>query len=267
VTVTEFAIPALYALLVWWLGTGIVLTVVRRRTDTYRASLVVGLTLAVAALVVIAASSHKDTELAAYLGFTAAIVVWGFVELTFLTGLITGPNKANIAASISGIARLRPAVASVIHHELALLAGGVAILIAAQGAIGATAVLTYSLLWIMRLSAKINLFLGVPQLHDELLPTPILHLRSHFRRRPVSSRLAISILMTLAAGLALVWLAITATPSASATEHALLASLCLLACLEHVFMLIPVPLMKMWNWGGRRAQPVNTEISITRRGI
>lgn len=263
----DLAIPALYALLVWWFGTGIVLTVVRRRIESHRYSMIVGLSLAVAALVVIAATSRQPTELSAYIGFTSAIVVWGFVELTFLTGLITGPNKKDTAASAAGAARLRPAVAAVIYHEVALVAGGLAILTSTHFAVGATATLTYALLWVMRLSAKINLFLGVPQLHDELLPAPIWHLRSHFRRRPASWRLAVSILITLGAGLGFVWLAISATPSAVATEHALLATLCLLASLEHVFMLIPVPLMKMWNWGGRHAQPVTTKVSITRRGI
>ena len=88
---TEFAIPALYALLIWWLGTGIVLTVVRRRIETYRRSLIVGMTLAVAALVVIAASSRQDTDLAAYLGFTSAIAAYGVAQTS---GVGTGSGSS-----------------------------------------------------------------------------------------------------------------------------------------------------------------------------
>ncbi len=262
----DLAIPMLYALAVWWLGTGIVLTVVRRRIETHRASLAIGLSLAMAALVVIAATAQGTTALSAYAGFTGAIVVWGFIELTFLTGLITGPNKANAAPDAA--ARFRPAVAALIHHELALAAGGIAILIAAGGAISAVAVATYALLWIMRLSAKLNLFLGVPQLHDELLPAPIVHLRSHFRRGPISARLVLSIVVSLCGAAWLIWLAIASNAPAVSTAHALLATLLLLAALEHVFMLVPIPLMKMWDWNKRRARHVGKpEISMTRRGL
>lgn len=263
----DLAIPVLYALAIWWLGTGIVLTVVRRRVETHRSSTAIGLSFALAALMVIAATAGEATPLSAHAGFTAAIVVWGFIELTFLTGLITGPNKQG-AAGAFGAARFRPAVAAVIHHELALVAGGIAILIAANGALAATAVVTYALLWIMRLSAKLNLFLGVPQLHDELLPAPIAHLRSHFRGGPTTLRLVLCILVPLCGATLLVWLAIAATSAAVATAYALLATLLLLAALEHVFMLVPIPLMKMWDWSGRPAPTVGkTEISMTRRGL
>lgn len=261
----DLAIPVLYALAVWWLGTGIVLTVVRRRIETHRASAVIGLSLAIAALAVIAATAADATALSAYAGFTAAIVVWGFIELTFLTGLITGPNKRGALAL--GEARFRPAVAAVILHELALAAGGIAIWIAAGGAISATAFATYALLWVMRLCAKLNLFLGVPQLHDELMPAPIAHLRGHFRRRPISARLVICILASLGGAVCLGWLATTSSSAGIATGNALLATLLLLAALEHVFMLVPIPLMKMWDWNRRARTVGKTEISMTRRGL
>lgn len=264
----ELAIPALYALAVWWLGTGIVLTVVRRRPETYRPSIIVGLSIALAALVAIAVMAKQTTPFSAYVGFTAAIAVWGFIELTFLTGMITGPNRSGAPASCFGAGRVRAAVAAVIHHELALVAGGLAILIAAHGEIGATAVITYAVLWVMRLSAKLNLFLGVPNLHDELLPAPIAHLRSHFRRGPMSPLLPVSILVSLSGAAWLAWLAAASTDAATTTAFALLAALLLLAALEHIFMLIPVPLMNMWNWGGRRPDSGrDSDISINRRGL
>ena len=112
----------------------------------------------------------------------AAIVVWGFVELTFLTGIVIGTAPR---AMPRGRYRMAPRAlrddgdpsttksrcSSRRRRDRARLAWRNQSL----------ALATFAMLWLMRLSAKLNLFLGVPNLHDELLPQPAAHLRSYFR--------------------------------------------------------------------------------------
>jgi putative photosynthetic complex assembly protein 2 len=245
----DLAIPVLYALLIWWMGTGVVLFVARLPARTYPISLAVGALMALAAIAVIAATAETVTAGSAYLAFAAAIVIWGFVELTFLTGVLLGPDRAEASPAAAGWARFSHAVSAIIHHELALLAGGAVILAASYGADNQVAIWTYAILWLMRLSAKLNLFLGVPNLHDELLPRRLAHLRGHFRRGPMNPLLPVSILLTLFAAGYLAYLAISGASDASfATASMLMAALLALAALEHVFMLIPLPVMNLWNW-------------------
>ena len=101
----EIAIPAFFALLIWWLGTGIVLFVARMPARTYRISLAVGAMMALAAIAIIAATAETVTAGSAYLAFAAAIVIWGFVELTFLTGMLLGPDRAEASPAAAGWAR------------------------------------------------------------------------------------------------------------------------------------------------------------------
>lgn len=254
----DIAIPAFFALLIWWLGTGVVLFVARLPARTSRSSLAVGAVMALAAVAVIAAAGQTVSAAGAYLAFTAAIVIWGFVELTFLTGIVLGTNRAEASPAATGWARFSHAVAAIIHHELALLTGGAVILAASYGAPNQVALWTYAVLWLMRLSAKLNLFLGVPHLHDELLPRRLSHLRGHFRRGPMNPFLPASIILPLfAAG----YLVMSATGSFATTAGALMAALLALAALEHVFMLLPLPVMNLWNWSRQSAAPSDAPVT------
>ncbi len=258
----DIAIPAFFALLIWWLGTGIVLFIARLPARTYRISLAMGAMMALAAIAVIVATAETVSAGGAYFAFTAAIVIWGFVELTFLTGLILGTDRAEACPAAAGWARFSHAVSAIIHHELALVAGGAVILIASYGQLNQVALWTYAILWLMRLSAKLNLFLGVPNLHDELLPRRLSHLRGHFRRGPMNPFLPASIILPLfAAG----YLVMAATGSFATTAGALMAALLALAALEHVFMLLPLPVMNLWNW--RRHSAAISESPVTRPTI
>jgi putative photosynthetic complex assembly protein 2 len=58
----------------------------------------------------------------AYCAFTCALLVWGWHELSFLTGWITGPRRAP-ARPARGLARFVQAVQAILWHELAILAG------------------------------------------------------------------------------------------------------------------------------------------------
>jgi len=277
----EIAIPVFFALALWWLSTGIVLFAARVKPPAHRVTLAVGAALAAGALAAIAVTADATNAVAAYVAFTSAILVWGLVELTFLTGVIIGTHREPCPEGLAGWPRVRHATMAILHHELALVCGGAAIAMASHGGDNTLALATYAVLWLMRLVAKLNLFLGVPNLHDELLPQPAAHLRSHFRRGPASIRLYLSILLPMIAAACLLYAAATASTEFASTYGALLAALLALAALEHGFMLIPVPLMNMWNWGSRDSRESSdkplalsslairpkTDPSLPRRGL
>ena len=66
----------------------------------------------------------------AYTAFTCAIVVWGWLEMSFLMGFITGPRKHACLECCSGWRHFLHASQAIIFNELATLAGAVAILAA-----------------------------------------------------------------------------------------------------------------------------------------
>ena len=106
----------------------------------------------------------------------------------------------------------------------------------------------------MRVSAKLNLFLGVPVLNDEVMPDKIAHLRSYFRRGPVNPFFPLSVLVAVLMMVGFVDAA--ADPNASRATvvgYCLLLGLTGLALAEHLFMLVPLPIDRLWRWSTRRA--------------
>jgi hypothetical protein len=111
---------------------------------------------------------------------------------------------------------------------------------------------TYLVLWSMRLSAKLNLFLGVRNLSENFLPAHLAYLQSYFTRRswnwlmPVSVTAATAVLVPL-------WMAVLVQPqdAFAATSLCLVAGLLTLAVIEHLFMIVPLPTTWMWKWGMR----------------
>jgi putative photosynthetic complex assembly protein 2 len=242
-------LPALYALLVWWLSTGFLVFLVRLPRRTYWVSLA-GITVVVAlALWGLAANRSDTTVLAAYISFSCAILVWAWPEMSLLTGLLTGPWRQPCPRGCDPWRRAAYAVRAILYHELALLAAGVAIIGVTWGGANPVGAWTFALLWLMRLSAKLNLFMGVGFFDDEFLPEHLRYLKSFFADRPVNSLFVVSMILSMVAMTALV--RGTMSPHATAFEiasFALLASLLGLAMLEHCCLVLPLPLTSLWNW-------------------
>jgi putative photosynthetic complex assembly protein 2 len=107
---------------------------------------------------------------------------------------------------------------------------------------------TFAILFFARISAKLNLFFGVPRIHTEFLPRPLAHLPSHFRIAPMNAIFPVSITaLTFAAACFLerLW---AATTDGQIIGFTLLSALTLLALLEHWFMVLPLPDQKLWRW-------------------
>jgi len=247
--VLDYAPPILFVVAVWWLSTAVVLRLVWLRPATHGVVLGVSGAFAVAAMVGAWWLADRTTVASAYLGFLCGLTVWGFHELTFLLGHVTGPHRRPCPPDARGWRRFALATATVIHHELALAATVAAFAALTWGAPNQIATGTFAVLWLMRLSAKLNIFLGVRNVSEDFVPQRIAHLLSYFRKASWNPLMPVSL---IGAGTVVVLLARSASAapdgSFAAVGLALVTTLLGLALLEHVFLALPVPDALLWRW-------------------
>jgi len=253
---SDFGVPAAYAVLVWWFATGIILFLDGLPRHTFRWSMAAA-TGVLALTVNMLRSSAADASIGgAYAAFTSAILVWGWLEMSFLMGFITGPRRHACQDRCPGWRHFFHASAAIIYNEIATLLGAVVIFALTWGAANRVALGTYVVLWAMRVSAKLNLFLGVPNLGEKFLPEHLQYLKSFFRRRAMNYLFPFSI---AASSFVVMWLVrrfMASTDAFHVTAYALVSSLLGLAVLEHWFMVLPLPSEKIWKWAMRApAQP------------
>jgi putative photosynthetic complex assembly protein 2 len=244
-----YAAPALYAVLLWWSATGLVLVLQHLPRPTHPRSMVGATAALAAALWAIGAVADDDTETGAYIGFTAAVIVWGWQEMSYYMGFVSGPKPAACAPNLRGFDRFLAALATSLWHEFAILVGGLAILCLTWGQGNRVALWTYALLALMNASARLNLFLGVRNLHAEFLPPHLSYLACYLSRRPMNPLFPVSVTLGTAVTvlIALAALGAEAMPE-TATGLSLLAALAALATLEHWFLMLPLPSAALWNW-------------------
>lgn len=246
--------PLLFALLMWFIGTAIVVWLDSRPRETFRTSLALSGLVAVMATILVWASADDSSAAGAYLGFAAAILIWGWHEMSFLMGVVAGPNRAECPPDAVGWRRFTAATATVIHHELAIAATAILLFAVTWGGANQAAPLTFLLLFVLRVSAKFNLFLGVPNLSDEVFPAHLAYLKSYFRKRRVNALFPFSIL--LGSGIAAsAWSAAERAPpgSGASASATLLAGLAVLGVVEHLFLVLPLRDAKMWRWASSQS--------------
>ena len=89
----ELVIPVLFAIFIWWFSTGVVLLLNGMPRTTFRWSVLISSALALTALYGLLHTAGTLSVVNAYCAFTCALLVWGWHELTFLTGWLTGPRQ------------------------------------------------------------------------------------------------------------------------------------------------------------------------------
>ena len=250
----DYALPPLFALFVWWFGTGVVMLLDGMPRDTFRWSLALSTLIAVGALVCIARSARDEGVAGAYAAFTCAVLVWGWHELAFLTGWLTGPRKLGCSAPTLEATRFSEAVQAILWHELALIAMGALIVALTWGGANQVATWTFVLLWAMRLSAKLNLFLGVRNRGEEFLPPHLRYLGSYFRRRSINALMPLSMVAGSVVAAGLIVAAIDGS-GAARVGSLLVASMLVLALVEHLLMVTPLSAMALWRWALRSPAP------------
>ena len=241
-----------FAVFIWWFSTGIVILLNRMSRSAVALSLALSSLLGLAALVGLAHTAQQTGVAGAYCAFTCALLAWGWNELSFLTGWITGPRTTALAVGTVGWPRFVQSLRAVLWHELAILLVGSAIVAITWDAPNQVGTGTYLVLWAMRTSAKLNLFFGVRNLSEEFLPGHLAYLQSFFRRRRLNAFYPFALML---AGLCLWWLVGYASSplnsQAQVVGAVLVGTMLALAIVEHLMLVLPLDTTALWRWALR----------------
>jgi putative photosynthetic complex assembly protein 2 len=260
--------PLAFAAFAWWFSTGAILWLDGRGRDTYSWSFGLAGGVGLGALALVLATKGEASVWGAYAGFTGALGLWAWHEMSFLMGFITGPRREPCPPALAGWARFRAASATLIHHEIALALTLAAVFALTWGAPNMMAAWTFALMWALRLSTKLNLFVGAPHFTDAFLPSHLSHLPSYMTRRPAGAFFwcafgAVGGLTAFLAGQALQ----SGQTAAAATGYSLLFALSLLGLAEHLFLALPLREAALWRWAlaGRAAPEAKDNAGSARR--
>ena len=190
----SFVTPILIVIATWWIGTGLVLYLQQRISSVQRILIVSLLATTLAALLGLHIGGSGDQTWHSYVGFTSAIALWGCIELSYYTGLVSGIHKRTCPANCKTGKRFRLALGASIWHEVSVLLAGalvIALLLQEKNPAG---LYTFLVLWLMRWSAKLNLFFGVPNFNTDWFPKRLAYAHSYIRRAPVTWFFPLSVL-------------------------------------------------------------------------
>lgn len=206
----------------------------------------------VASLYALRTTSQITEVWAAYCAFTCSLLVWAWQEIGFLLGFVTGTRKTECPKGVKGWQKFGFAAEAVLYHELALVVLGAMVWLVTKDGPNQVGLWTYLVLWAMRQSAKLNIYLGVRNLNIEFLPNHLKYLQTYFRRRPMNPLLPVSILVSTLIVMP-VWQSMlkSANDNFDAVAYGLVAMLLSLGILEHLFLVIPLPFEALWKWGLR----------------
>jgi putative photosynthetic complex assembly protein 2 len=255
---SHHVLPIAYTLFAWWVSTGVILYLNGLPRWTHPWTMMSATVLLGVALVGLGATRDDTRITGAYLAFTCTLLIWAWQEIAFLLGYVTGPRREACPDGSSGWRRAGLALQTLLHHELALIVLGLAVFATTWHGANPTGLATFMIFWVMRQSAKLNVFLGVRNLSEDFLPTHLKYLQTYFRRAPMNALFPISVVSSS-------WLAVLVWQAASAhgvsafeaTTLTFSGTLLSLAILEHWFMVLPLPFQALWNWGlrSRAAEP------------
>jgi len=249
---TTFGLPIVATLLLWWASTGAILYLDGLDRRTFSWSMAGATVLLGIALCGLATSSAETTSAAAYEAFACGLLVWAWQLVSYYMGFITGPRKTACEADCVGWKRFVEAVRTSLYHELTIIAFAIGIVALTRGQPNQIGVWTFFVLWWMHTSAKLNVYFGVPNLSEELLPQHLRYLVSFMARKPMNLFFPLSVTVSTIVTVLLAQCAIEAT-AFEATGYTILATLMVLAVAEHWFLVAPLQANALWQWGAKDA--------------
>ncbi len=261
---TLYVLPALFALFVWWFSTGLIMYLDGLPPRTFKWSLAGATVLLALSLGGLALTRDTLTLRGAYLAFTFGLLAWGWQEISFYMGFVTGPRRAPCEENCRGWRHFGHAIQTSLWHELAIIASGIAVVALTWHGRNQVGTWTFMVLWWMHQSAKLNVFLGVRNLNEEFLPEHLRFLRSFLTKKSMNLLFPVSITVSTVILVRLVQAATAAGASRfDAAGFCFLATLMALAILEHWLLMLPLPAAALWGWSlrsRRETPPVAVEI-------
>ena len=246
----HFLYPALFALFVWWFSTGAIIFLDQLPRPTFKYSMA-GATLVLLASFWGIAASAQDTSLkGAYCAFSCGLLAWGWQEISFYMGFVTGPRTAPCPEGCSGWKHFIHAIQTSLWHELAIIAAALVVTTLTWNQPNHVGLWTFMVLWWMHQSAKLNVFLGVRNLNEEFLPDHLAFLKSFLTKKPMNLLFPFSV--TISSVICVVMWERATAPGATPFTQAggtFVATMMALAILEHWFLVLPLPSATLWHWG------------------
>jgi putative photosynthetic complex assembly protein 2 len=249
---SHYGFPVLYALFVWWFSTGIIIWLDNLPRRTFPWSFAGGTIVCLISLFRLRQGAADASVTGAYAAFTYAVLIWGWQEMSFFMGVITGPRREGCPGGASLGLRFRLGVEACLYHELAILGTAATVAALTWHAPNQVGLWTFCVLWAMRESSKLNVFAGVLNLNEQFLPVHLRYLSSYMRRRPMNLFFPFSV--TAASFMLILLVQRAAAPGTDAFHAAGLsfaATMLALAILEHWFLILPLPFAELWSWALR----------------
>ena len=251
-----FGIPwvaACMAVFVWWFLTGLLLFIVKKidqiNESAHLHTLIILTPVLLCGCFLYWHSMSSITLASVYISFLGSLLIWAWFELAFLTGFLTGPVKTNCPPNISNRERFFHAWRNMAYSEVGLLAVLLTLTLISANAENRVGLWTFWILFFARICAKLNLFLGVPNVNTEFLPSPVKHLASYFKVGGTSWFFPISI--SIISFTLFFWvdrIFSIQSDDILVVGYTLLASLTALALIEHWFMVVPIRDAELWKW-------------------
>lgn len=264
---SQYVLPVCFTVFIWWFSTGVVLYLNSQDERHRRNTFLVGSVITLACLFGLTVSSEYATKAYAMIAFTQALIVWGWCEMGYFMGFITGPRKTKCPTPCTGFQRFKYAIETSLHHELMVILIGSLLLVYTWNQPNQIGMWTFVILWLMRWSAKLNLFLGVRNMNYEWIPEHLKYISSYIKSRPMNFLFPFSV--TVASIIATV-LVMSAFNDQSSNfhqfGHMILATLLILAVIEHWFLILPINDSALWDWASRMSNTVDRDNKSTAIG-
>ena len=242
-------VPFIVTVAIWFVATGLIAWADNRDRATFSRSILIGGAFGIAGLIAILIASQSASLWGVYLAFGGALMVWSWHEIGFLTGAAAGPRRIPAEEGLTGARRFAQASATVIHHEVALALTALLLISLSWNAPNQISATVFVLLFGLRLTAKINMYVGVPNSTAEMLPAHLAYLKTYFGANRMTLLLAVSIAAIVSVAGWFGSLALAApVGSAEMVGASLLTTLCLLGVLEHLFLALPFRDGMLWGW-------------------
>ena len=238
---TEYLFPALFALVVWWASTVLIIYLDGLPQKTFKYSMIGATIIFGLSLWGLKWSAEDASISGAYWAFTFGLLAWGWQEMSFYMGYVTGPRKAQCPENCRGFRHFGHAVQTSLWHELAIIVAAIAVVALTWGQPNQIGIWTFMVLWWMHQSAKLNVFFGVRNLNEEFLPEHLEFLKGFLNKRSMNLLFPFSVTIStvITALLVVAALDASATPFEMA-GYTFLAVLMALAILEHWMLVLPM---------------------------
>jgi putative photosynthetic complex assembly protein 2 len=248
VEAVDLVLPFAVVIGLWFVSTGLVAMLNHRLRQSFGRALIIAGVCAIGGLSMLVLTSQSTAVWAVYVSFVGGLLIWSWHEISFLTGAVAGSHRDPLPPGTTGWPRFSMATMALIHHEVAIaMTAGLLLSLSAVTA-NPTGAYTFGLLAIFRLSSKLNIYRGVPNMSDELLPAHLDYLKSYFGPKQLRPMLVLTTVTILGLAAYFVWSAVQATTPHETVQAGLLCCLCLLAALEHFFLAIPFRDSRLWQW-------------------